>query len=782
MDDRVRNEPTPAPEGPSVGLGLERIGLVALAYPILLVLIVAGLTVVAWMGINRLKVDDSLTELFRNDTVEFRSYEQLATRFPSSEYDVLVVVEGRDLLKRPQLMALRNLVTDLHFVDSLDGLISLFSARGVPEAGQLPPPLFPEVLPEGQAYDDLIAHVRDNEIIRDKLLSPDGELALVVIALDRATVEGVSLREAVGQIRAQVDESLAGTGLTAELSGAPVMQLEIRNAVERDQLTYNGLGLAIGAIIAGIFFRRLSLLLLTVLPPVLAIIWSLGVLGWLDFRLNLFLNVMTPLIMVMGFSDSMQIVFALRDRLIAGDDKVTALRFAILVVGPACVLTDGAACLSFVTLAFSDSALIRTFGYAGALATILSYLAVIVLLPLLGMFLIRNTKGLEQSAKLGDGAMQILRDLSAAIIDRVLARPGIYALGGIALLGLFTAAHLSLEPRYRLADQVPDREQALEAGSRLDEKLTGANPVHILVELPKGTELFNETSLGVLKAVHEVVEKQPGIGNVWSVETLRRWLAEKAGETSVEVLKKYVDILPEHLVRRFISVEQDAVVVTGRLPDVDSAQILPVVEAMDRAMEPIRQAHPGYKISVTGLPAIAARNSASMIEQLNASLTVEMVFVAALIGLAFRSFFIGAVSMLPGLFPIVASGTLLWLTNEGLQFASIVALTVAFGLGLDATIHFLNRLRLEDRPDEDPALGVHRAAILIGPALMLTTIVLAFGLAVTVFSELPSLRVFGRLCAVTLMAALIGDLVILPATMLIVRRWIRAFKARRAKA
>ena len=96
--------------------------------------------------------------------------------------------------------------------------------------------------------------------------------------------------------------------------------------------------------------------------------------------------------------------------------------------------------------------------------------------------------------------------------------------------------------------------------------------------------------------------------------------------------------------------------------------------------------------------------------------------------------------------------------GEGLQFASVVALTVSFGLGLSATIHFLNRLRLEDGPDEDPAVGVERATVLVGPALILTSVVLACGLAVTVFSDLPSLRLFGWLSAFAMIAALVADL------------------------
>ena len=101
--------------------------------------------------------------------------------------------------------------------------------------------------------------------------------------------------------------------------------------------------------------------------------------------------------------------------------------------------------------------------------------------------------------------------------------------------------------------------------------------------------------------------------------------------------------------------------------------------------------------------------------------------------------------------------------GEGLQFASIVALTVSFGWALSATIHYLNRLRLEHKPNEDPAIGVERATVLVGPALILTSLVLAFGLAVTVLSDLPSLRLFGWLSAFALMAALVGDLLILPA-------------------
>jgi predicted RND superfamily exporter protein len=448
----------------------------------------------------------------------------------------------------------------------------------------------------------------------------------------------------------------------------------------------------------------------------------------------------------------------------AGEDRVSAFRNAVLVVGPACVLTHGTAALSFIALQFSDSDLIRTFGEAGLTATVIALIAVLSLVPLFGVLLVRKEAVFVARIKGADAGVEALRAFCRWIAVRMVGRPGLFSLIALLVVVGLGVIYASLEPRYRLADQVPDKRQAVEASGRLDAKLSGANPIDVLIEFPKGANLYSPETLATIAAVHGIVEEQAGVGNVWSLETLRRWLAEKAGRSDVATLKEYVDLLPKHLVRRFISENQDAVVVSGRVPDLDASQILPVVEKLDKAMASVRHAHPGYQIAVTGLSAIAARNRADMIGKLNHGLTVEFGLVAAFIGLAFRSVVVMFASILPGIFPVVLSGTVLWLMGEGLQFASVVALTVSFGLGLSATIHFLNRLRLEEQPGVNEAQAVERATVLVGPALILTTVVLACGLVVTVFSDLPSLRLFGWLSAFSMVAALVADLFILRPT------------------
>jgi uncharacterized protein len=772
--DKPRSEDGPRPPVPRrlhrLAFGIERIGLISLRFPYPYAALLVVLAVLAAFGVQRIKVDDSLSQLFRSDTPEFRQYEAVTRQFPSTEFDVLVVVEGKTLLERKPLEKLRDLVTDVQLVDGTRGIISLFSARQAPEAGKLPAPLFPEELPQGAAYDDLVQKIRTNDIIRGKLLSDDGQLALIVLSLEPSVVSTAGLGKVVGEIRKVMAEDLADSGLVGQLSGVPVMQLEIRDAVERDRIIYNAFGFLGGCLIAIIFFRRISFMIIAAAPPLLAILLSLGALGWLNFQLNMFLNVMTPLIMVISFSDSMQLTFAARDRIIAGDSKVEALRWTLSVVGPACVLTHATAAISFIALTFSDSDLIRTFGEAGLLATIVALVAVLTFVPLLGFFLLRREAAFAAKFRGADFAVDLLRRFCGFIAARMVTRPGVYSAIAIAVIITLGLIYLNLEPRYRLADQVPDQQQAVAASHELDDKLTGANPVDVFIQIPKGQSLYSPQTLATIAAVHEVVEKQAGVGNVWSLETLRRWLAEKVGTDDVATLQEYVDFLPKYLTRRFISEDKTAVIVQGRIPDADASRLLPLVDSLNGALNAVRAQHPDYRISVTGLSAIAARNSAQMIEKLSRGLTIEIVFVAAFIGLAFRSVRVMGATIMPAIFPVFAAGAVLAALGQGLQFASIVALTVSFGLGLSATIHFLNRLRIEEQSAVDMAGAVQRATVLVGPALILTSVVLACGLAMTVFSHLPSLRVFGWLSAFAMLTALIADLFILrPVVMFLYR-------------
>src|SRR5213078_887152 len=146
---------------------------------------------------------------------EYRQYEAETKRFPATEFDVLVVVEGKTLLTRENLERMRELVTDIQLVEGTRGLISLFSARQAPAPGKFPAALFPADLPTGADYDRFIETVKSNEIIRGKLLSEDGTLALIVLSLEPSITQTKGLNATIGEIRKTVAQDLpVSTGVT----------------------------------------------------------------------------------------------------------------------------------------------------------------------------------------------------------------------------------------------------------------------------------------------------------------------------------------------------------------------------------------------------------------------------------------------------------------------------------------------------------------------------------------------------------------------------------------
>ena len=752
----------------SLGFGIERLGLLAVRAPWLVALLLVVVTVAAGSGLPRLKTDDALSELFRSSSDEFIAYTEMQKRFPVSEFDLIIIAESDKLLTPDVLEQLRLVQYDLQFSDSVDGIISIFSMRDPPNERGFPPPTVPDELPAADSFTPLAKRILDHPYIKGKFLtgSPEGPgLTIMVLALDRKELAKKGLFSVVNEVRDIAREAIGEKPVQLSFSGAPVMQLEIRESILRDRLVYNSAGFAIGMLICWVFFRRLSLVLIACLPAAVAVVWVMGALGYIGQPLNNFLNVIPPLIMVIAFSDAMHMVFSISRGLKAGLTRQEAATRAVINVGPACVLTSITTTIAMLSLTLTDSGLIRVFGFASAMATVAAFVAVIFIVPALTCLFYRNEEKFRREEEARQGIVAALDNGMGGFADWLVRTAKPVAAIGLLLLAVFSAMHLQLEPHYRLSDQVPDGKESVKASEKLDAELTGAHPLHIMVQYPEGKSLRSDAVLDVLDEVHTIHESHPKVGNVWSVITLRRWL-QNIGNNDPTALGKYMDRLPKHLTGRFVNEKEKAVLITGRLPNLDAKDGVPVMRDLQEQLKTLAAKHPEFRFTVTGLSAVSALQSDSMIAQLNFGLLVAIGIVIAFIGIAFRSWQTGLFSLVSNLFPIVAAGAVLYVFDMGLEYSSVIALTVAFGLAVDDTIHVLTRLRLEE-PKHATIFGAVRETIMrIGPVLILTTIVLVLGLAVTIFSELPAMRLFGLLTVLTLSSALVAGIVLLPAIVL----------------
>ena len=237
---------------------------------------IALVLVLSVVGLTRLTSASGLQQIFVSGSDNYLRYEAMQKMFPSRQSDAIVVVSDDALMSPERLEALRDLQFELSFVDGVENVVSLFSVRRASADGQSFPPLIPDEIPTGAAFDDLVAELVSHPLARNHVISADGKTALFTVGLNQELVDGPGLHEAVGEIRSVATAALGAQGLAPLLTGAPVMRAEIDTISERDRIVLNVGGILVGTLVCLFYFQRLLLAAVSALAPTAAIVFTYG--------------------------------------------------------------------------------------------------------------------------------------------------------------------------------------------------------------------------------------------------------------------------------------------------------------------------------------------------------------------------------------------------------------------------------------------------------------------------------------------------------------------------
>ncbi len=766
----------------TVKLELERIGLLALRWPRLLLGVLAVTTLFSIYGLIRVSFNSDLREIYRADSASFANLQKMTKHYSTSENDVLVLVEGGGLLTRPVLGKLRALHLDLRFVDGVKQVSSIFSARAPPTHGKRSGPVIPARIPKGDSLREVIAALQAHPLVGGALLSRDGNTALFVVELARQPAKLSQFRDLISRIRGATAAALKDSGLRATLTGSPVMRLEIIQELFRNQFLFMAIALAFGIGICWLVLRSLRLVLLAIVPTVTAMLMVFGVMALLGQEINVLTNVVPVLVAVIALSDSLHLLFAVRRSMEGGALLGDAVRGAIEEVGPACVMTSITTAIALSSLLLVPHTLISGFGLAAAIGVVLAFLAAIIGVPGLAMVCLKRWR--PAAPEKAPALIRAGRRLSAITAGFVIRRPRMISAVGLILLFVCGALYFQNTTRYVYREYLPASNAAHQSLLRIDKTLAGASSIRIVLEWQRGTDLFAEISLSAIAKAHRLLAGLPFVRQTWSLHGLLAWM--EAGGLSRPAAVATLRGASSRFERRLISTGSRSAMVVAQFPDRDASLLLPSLRRVETELAKIVAATPGLTAYVTGISVISASSVTEMIELLKRSLLLSVLLIVLVIGVTNRSLGAALVSILPNLLPIVAAAACLWVAGVGFQASSVVALVIGFGMAVDSTIHFLNYHRRETgrqigrqtgQSGLPEAEAVRQTIVALGPVVLMSTLVLVFGLGSTLTSNMPTLQLFGLVSIVVLVVALIGDMLVLPATLVLVEL-VRSKKSR----
>ncbi|MGD9866540.1 MAG: RND family transporter [Hyphomicrobiales bacterium] len=753
----------------TTGFGLEKLGLVSLRFPkssLAVVLIITGLMAYAnsFLGFS-----SDIREIFRSGSPDFETLEDVGRQYPDSERDILMVVEGPQLFTADALERLRALHLDLSLTEGVSHVLSMFSARHPPgEDGQAAQPVVPPEL-AGADLQALKAELERHPAVSGKLLSGDGTLALFVLGISGGDADVDQLRVLIDRVRGTADEGLKDSGLHYNLTGVAVMRVEIIGALIRDQQKFRAAGLAVALLLCWLFFRNFAYVVIALAPAVVSIIWLKGAMGLAGQDINILTNIIPTLILVIAFASALHLLFVARASIGAGRTAEEAVEIAVREVGPACVLTSGTTALALLSLLIVPHPFIARFGLIGAFGVTVAFVAVMMTVPALCRLLLPRMGKAAGSWGKAAGLHSAIARFGNVAASWVRRWPGAIAGTGLAMTLLTGSLYALNEPHYQYQDNLPRNNPAFDAIETIDTRLAGSNVLRVLVQWPQARKPDPRELIAVAGRVHDVLVAEPKVQGVTSLKGVMEWFV--SGGRRPEEMLPFLQKSASQVAGKLYSAEHNSVLVSGSFTSMPAIELVRLLDGLDAKLAEVRKDYPDVTIAATGLVPVSARAATVMIGQLNLSLLSAIVVVILLIGVGMQSLRAALVTIMPNLLPICVCGAVLYLTGRGLQFTSVVAFTVGFGIAVDSTIHVLNRYRLARAEGLDTPDALDATIRAIGGVLIISTLVLICGIGGTVFSELPMVQLYGQVIIVLLSAALAGALVLAPAVIRSLQAW-----------
>jgi predicted RND superfamily exporter protein len=744
----------PLPGRSTIDALLSRLAALFGRHRLILACFVVTATTFAVVGVTRVTFDNDPLKMLRSDKTEFK---QLTEDFAALERFNLVVVEGHDLLTPEGVRTIRKIVDKVAALDGVQSVYSMLNLRDNRRVGSYLLPL----IPSADAPEDRFRRARlrsaSHPLLVGHFLSEDRKTSLVIVELDEQIRDFFDLKSGLRQLKHVLRETTAGTGFRARVTGTPALQVEIVQSMRRDIFSFSTLGTLVAIVIAVVLFRRMAAVFLVAIGPIVGTVWTVGALGLIGEPINILTNVVPVLVMIIGFTNSMHLVLHIRRSASMGASGLEAATNAIRDLGFPCALTSLSTAVGFGSLLLASLDGIQTFGRCCALGSVLSLLAVVTVVPLVASTgLSRYTVLRRPSA--GRRRVAVLANRG---LDTIVAHSRFVLGGGVAVTILLAALTQRLESDHTLSMEIPRTNDVYQTLAHVDETFGGVMLAYAVVDWPEPSGLRSPEFYRLLREVHDVFDASPVFSNPLSILNLVEALPSDDGNLSRRARElRYV---PDDQLRRFISFQKHRALVCAHMPDTGARLLTSAFGELESQFEEIQRRHPGFRIELTGEAVTMFKNIHLMIEDLWRSLLTAGSVMFLMIWLGLRSFHYALVSVIPNVFPLLCTGAFILLSGRCLEMSSVIVFSIALGIAVDDTIHFLVRYQRELQSTRDPPEAVGRTFRIVGRALVMTTVALVAGHGIVMMSAFEAVRVFGMLSAVALASALVGDLVILPA-------------------
>ncbi len=776
------------------------------------IVIMLVLTAAMVTQIPKISIDTSTEGFLRPDDPTLLAYNNFRDQFGRDEV-IIIAIKSPNIFSQKFLEMIQRLHEELEenvpYIDDITSIVNARNTRG--EADELIVEDLLEHWPQNNTeMEALKKRVLTNPLYKNLLISEDATFTTIIIKThsysslgqdvdvlegfeeDAEEVAGAKSKAAakrtyltdkensqVVKAARQVSEKYNASDFQIYMAGSPVVTHFLKRTMMSDMRKFMVLAVAAVAILLFVMFRRISGVFLPLVIVILSLLSTIGIMALAGVAIKVPTQILPSFLLAVGVGTSVHILAIFYQRFQQTNDKEEAIAYALGHSGLAVVMTNVTTASGLLSFSTSEVAPVADLGIFAGIGVLLTFVNTLILLPAV----LAIVPVAERRQNRNQSKNTFMDRFLSGISHFSTTHPVPILIVSFLIVGLSIFAALQIRFSHDVLRWFPEKNQIRQATEKIDHELRGSLNLEVIIDTGRENGLYEPALLKRIDkatAYTESLELEDlFVGKAWSVSTILKEINQALNENRPDYYA-----IPQNrdlVAQEFLLFENSG---SDDLEDVVDSQFSkarftikgPFKDAVkynrfiDTVSSYFDDNFPEATITLTGMMALLSSTISHAITSMARSYGIALVVITALMIILIGRIRIGLLSMIPNLAPILLMLGVIGATPFKMDLFTMMVASIAIGLAVDDTIHFMHNFRRYYEQSGDPKQAVYETLNTTGRAMLVTTIALSIGFFIFVFASMNNLFAFGLLTAFTILMALVADYLVAPALMVLVNR------------
>lgn len=664
----------------------------------------------------------------------------------------------------------------------MEGIITVLSlprlqylAKDTATRKLVPKALFGKFPQTQQQLDSLLNVANSLQFYKGQVINQQNGATILLVAIEKNMLNSQKRLSLVQSIQDMGAEFTENTSIRLHYAGVPYVRSIMSTKVKAELSMFLVLSVVATGIILFVFFRSIYAVIFPLIVIGVVVIWVLGTLVLFGFKVTLLTGLLPPIIVVIGIPNCIYLLTKYHQEIREHGNKIKALSRIVRKIGIVTLMTNATTAVGFIVLGFANVAILREFGIVAGINIFNTFLISLILIPAVFSYLplptARETRHLDAK-----GLSNVLKFYNHIVHHH---RTAIYAITClvviVSLVGVFKIQALAY-----MVDDLPESSDVKKDLAFFENNFKGVMPLEIVIDTGRKKGILRLETLRKIEQLEDTLSKITALSKPVSVISFVKASLQAFYNGNPEFYRlpsnqeknfliRYLGSQQDQsgLLKSFVDSTGQKIRISVKVADMGSIKMKELVKnEINPAIASVLTGT-GLKAEVTGTTLLFIKGNQYLINNLQSSLVLAFVLIALIMALLFRSLRMIIISLIPNIIPLLITGGLMGYFGIPLKPSTALIFSIAFGISVDDTIHYLARYRQElfiNRFNVSKSVSI--SLLETGASMMYTSIILFFGFIIFAFSDFGGTVALGLLTSTTLMCAMFTNLIILPSLLL----------------